>query len=296
MKWLVVVVACASACKGEESPRASGDVVAELAASHTPGLVGPLSSIRVTPELVAHDLPKKMCEHEASVAAWCEYKDDRYPGTIWRFERYVWSDVKDELGWPITTLRATVKGPLADVKAKLDSAWGAPTIAGETSFWFAPATHLRVGLHAARSHGDPPDLVDIDFASYLPLGEVMGKGGATFGFEGGRPLLGATDADVRARFGARLGAGQAILAPIDTAEKPALLHFDEFGDEIPDPVTWYSIETRLPKDLIETALETKFGAPTSDDRGILVVYHRKPDVVLEGDKILVGEISEDTDD
>lgn len=270
----------AAGCLGQEPPEPQ-DIVAQLTASPKPALVGPFARIALTPELVAKQLPHSYCEHRATIAAWCELREPAFPDVVWRAFRMPRDTAERE--WPIGALRITLPG--ADLRARLANAWGPPREVGEVAYWFDPDAKLRVALRAAQMQGDPASAVDLEYTGYASLADFIGSAKQLFGFERGAPLLGASEAQVRARFGARIEDGHIDLWPVETAPRGARILLGEpLDDEMPDIVRSYTIETALDHDALARALEAKLGAPSQGD-GTLVFG----DVVLDGTSIVVGD-------
>ena len=275
-------------CLGKVAPHAEKKDFITVATSYqTPVLVGPFHQVPVSPKLAARDLDPKLCKREAIVPAWCEYTTGEFPGAIFRVFRQPMMDAKSDADYPVGTLRVTLPGH--GVRDKLSAAWGPPRDTPDTAYWFNAGNKLRMGLHAAAMQGDAPELVDLDYSRYMTLDDVIGAHASRFGFEGDKPLLGASASDVRTRFGARAGDGRILLWPVETSTKSLEIKLgDDLDTEIPDVVRGFHFALPdVPAKEIEAALAKKFGAPREVNGEL--VYRDKPRIALDGSTIYVGE-------
>lgn len=257
------------------------DIVKELASSKQPALVGPFENVTVSPALVSSDLGE-LCEHTATIAAWCELRLSQYPGVIFRAERYPWSVRRKPIGWPVDTLRITL--PAAGVRDQLVAAWGPPVEAGGASFWFDPSKHLRVAMHPPKMPGDPAGSVDLDFKGYYPIDEFVESELTAW--------YGLTSGQLKDRAGARRTdeADEIHLWPFDTADFVQLTDSEYTGNK----VTRY--ELRIHGDVderaFELALAKKFGVQTSPSSR---TFAGPPRIALRGSSCEVGISSEEID-
>jgi hypothetical protein len=260
-------------------------------ASRTPKLVGPFANLKLTPELMTSDVRRiapELCEAQGVIPAWCQYETDQFPGVVFRVQQVIVTGLGNT-DCPIGALRVTL--PKGTVRQQLTAAWGPPSDVGGTSYWFDPASRFRVSLHDAKTSGDQAGLVDLDYAGYLPVATFIGDDKALFGFEGKARILGATGAQLRARYGARMDSAISTLRlwPTDFAERETQIVFDDFREELADTDTVDGFEIAFAGDLGEVmhALERKWGAPHDDDVGNKV-FRSKPRVIVDGNSIKVG--------
>ncbi len=269
----------------DAGPLVRTDFLALATASKAPALVGPFARVRLSPELTIHDAQGMAPVLFGDVnhnLDWFEYRHDAYPGAEFRVERVGQLDFEPD-DWFVGRLRVVL--PASGVRDRLTAAWGPPRVDGDDAYWFDPVAGLRAKL-SSRALGDvaPAGSLYLDYQGYVPLDRFLGDEHDRFAFEGASPLVGASLASVRARFGHRVfdDGTQLHLWPTEVGG-PTIVDFG--GLEASDPITGFTID--LPAADARPILARTFGAPKSDDDGNLV-YRKKPRVALEGNTLAVG--------
>ena len=275
------------ACLGKTSPEAGPkDFVALASASNEPLLIRPFHQIGLDPRWRAEGLDPKLCAKQAVIAAWCEYTTPEFPDTIFRVFRQPMVDTDDETQWPVGPFRVTVAA--TGVKNTLTRAWGPARETSHGSFWFHPRIPLRVAVRPAQMRGDNPAWTDLEYSGYWPLAAFIGTDKNRFGFEGDRPLLGASAADVRKRFKYRVDRGRIRLWPIETSPRDVEVALAQgLDDELPDRVESIEIDLAgVDTNQLQRLLEDKFGKPVPRESTLL--YRNEPRVALDGTTLRVG--------
>jgi len=256
------------------------DFVALATAGKQPALVGPFAAVRLTPDLTIRDARKAAPALfvRAADSRWFEATDDRFPGLRFQVERLGQID-DDPEDWSVGTLQVLL--PEAGLRERLTAAWGPPRGAGAPC-WFDPDAGLRACLRAGK------DGARLTFDGYVPLARLLGDGRERFGFEGDRPLIGATQAEIHRRFPHRVheDGDQLWLWPVELGTDRTVVHLGDVLDT-PEPIRGFSIE--LPSGQVDEAtalLAQKLGKPVETDDGL--VFAKRPRVVLVGDVIDVG--------
>lgn len=134
-------------------------------------------------------------------------------------------------------------------------------------------------------------LATLVFRGYTPLTELIGDDPKLFGFEGGKPILGATGEEIRRRFGRRV---MDYSSP-DVAHQvgdDVVLRFGFMVDEeeLADLVIrGYTMEL-AGGEKVHALLEVKLGKPRPDRRNEhVMVYREAPRVTFDGTELVVGE-------
>ena len=164
-------------------------------------------------ERTIRDIDPKLCASSSTIPAWCEYKTPEFPNSTFRIFRDPY--LERDGNWPVGTVRVTLPGD--GVKEKLAAKWGAPRESDGNVYWYNTDARIRVAMHPAKIPNDPPGSVDLDYSVYIPIAELIGDDKALFGFELGKPLLGASASAVEKRYGLRVG--RSVAATFDQAQR-----------------------------------------------------------------------------
>jgi hypothetical protein len=311
MKRLLLVLWVCAACKGANDSkrigegssgagthsRPAGDYWTQLTATKTPTLVGPFARLTLSPKLsvgaAKGQAPELFAKVHTPDIDWFEYASDDYPGMVFYVQRKGQIDSEPDT-WLVGRLRVVAP---ADLAGRLTAAWGTPTKAGDTLYWYDPSHGMRAELGTERM--DSTTQLVLDLQGYTPLATFIGTDPNAFGFEEGRPVVGASGKELTRRFGRRIFDGSKIvLWPTELAADETDVRFAESGDpdDMPERIEGYTIQfPDAAVDGLKAALEKKLGAPKPDrqDAQTLVYGASGPRIALQGNELQVGKRFED---
>ncbi len=197
--------------------------------------------------------------------------------------RAIWIDDGDRG----TVSRVSVRFPVK-YKPLVAEAWG-PSLAvtGEGGkdvydVWFNRATKLRATMSETVTHED----VNLDFERYVPLAEFLGDGPTIDFFD--RPILGATVADVKRDYAAKLDRGGLTMPALETTlSSPGAVYLDPDDGSAPVSSFRFSISYRgyaALEDELMAAFVEKWGEPKPSKRDPDTMVFHPADPVIEAYK------------
>lgn len=270
------------------------DVIAELAATPHPSLVGPFAALTLTQSTTVRDARSQAPQlfanrREGALTGPYAFTAKEWPDQL--FEVAPLGQIDSDLDqWLVGSLRVIRRAEGAE--QALVAAWGDPKTDGSAKVWLAPELGLRADLH--RPHGVDASRIAITLRGYTPLATLIGTDAALFGFEEGAPILGAKGSELVRRFGRRIMDYDKIrLWPIENGGPIDLWFAAPFElDEasLPDHlVTGFALELGNDQ-AVSALLEKKLGKPTIDrDDDRIRVYRKSPRVTFDGNELVVGE-------
>lgn len=272
---------------------AARDFVAELTAKPHPSLVGPFESLTLDPMLTIRTARTQAphlfeATRPGSFTGPFTYSSPQWPG--FEFDVVRAGQIDSELdAWLVDSLRVVMASE--GIAARLVAAWGEPQIDRDKRTWLAPDLGLRADLDADRELG--ADKIVLTLRGYTPLATFIGTDPTLFGFEGGKPILGAKGSDLVRRFGRRMRNYNTIrLWPTERSGTIDLLFADPLAldeDEMLDyVVTGFALDI-YDDAAVSALLEAKFGKPKVDRENDRVrVYRKSPRVTFDGAELVVG--------